>query len=141
MFNLLDESIEMDEESDNHKEYVIDQTKQTWYESYIEKYKRRVLKEFTSSLVDTIIAEYGSESIKIWEDIKNMKIIENELHIGNKFEKKNAIEINEIENNFSELVEAFNSTHNFRLKIMLLSIIVTKFTDSALMKVFVCSEL
>jgi hypothetical protein len=139
----LDESIEMrDSQTENasDEDFFPQKREQKWSESYTDKYNQIVLKELTSSFVEIIKAQYGPKSENVWEDILDKKIVENQLIDGSQSDKKVNIQINEIQKNYSELIESYNSAQNFRLKKMYLSMISDKYTESALIQVFHCTE-
>jgi hypothetical protein len=126
--------------NENDEEYFPQTREQKWDKSYTCKYNQLVLKELTSPLVDTLKAQYGQKSESVWKDILDKKIVENQLIQGNRFEKQVYLQINEISDNHAELIEAYNSAQNFRLKKMYLSMVADKYTESALIQVFQCTE-
>ena len=122
-------------------EYTEDvQNQPKWKESQSEKYNSKILKNLTSNFALSLKNEYKNDVIKLWNDIKNKKIIENQLLDGFRYQKQTLIEKYEIEEHYSTLIKAYQSTQNARLKRQYLSLVSNKFMNNSILEVFKCSE-
>jgi hypothetical protein len=128
-----DSKLSVDQSDESDADYQISCTI-NWSDTFSNKHKERLMKKLGTQIGDLIKTQFPKDYHKVWEELTARRGVEIN------FCSKKEVEIIFIQDNYSELINSYQDTHNFRLKRQLLSLICEKYTVDSISEALNCTK-